>query len=144
MFITAACVSRSAQIRCRVSTSSQMPSHVPHSKRCVVPTLTFFKAALHRGQSRVSEAAASLRSPLAPQCEQNFAPANIIPKQNGQATVARPAPQKLQRVESDETAAPHEGQRSVSTGMVVLFLRALCLYSFYSARHGKPPGRMGD
>ena len=60
---------------------------------------------------------ASLRLPFAPQCEQNFAPANITPKHDGQVTVARVVLQKSQRVAADETAAPHEGQRSVSAGM---------------------------
>jgi hypothetical protein len=54
---------------------------------------------------------------LAPQCEQNFSPANIVPKHDGQVTVARIALQKSHRVAADETAAPQEGHRNVSTGM---------------------------
>ncbi|MGC1903830.1 MAG: hypothetical protein WA715_08430 [Candidatus Acidiferrum sp.] len=67
-------------------------------------------AVWHRGQRRDSPLATSLRFPFAPQREQNCAPANIIPKQNGHVTVARVALQKAQRVASEETEAPHEGQ----------------------------------
>jgi hypothetical protein len=35
----------------------------------------------------------SVLAALAPQCEQNFAPTNIIPKQEGHATVANRAAQ---------------------------------------------------
>lgn|GEM_PF-3362108 len=45
-----------------------------------------------------------------PQCEQNFAPRKIIPKQEGQATVARRELQCSQRVASEEAAAPQLGQ----------------------------------
>jgi len=46
----------------------------------------------------------------APQCEQNLAPWKIIPKHDGQATVASLELQCSQRVESDEIAAPQLGQ----------------------------------
>jgi hypothetical protein len=55
---------------------------------------------------------------LAPQCEQNFSPANINPKHDGQATVASRAPQCSHRAASVEAAAPHIGQFSVSAGMI--------------------------
>src|SRR5207247_1805983 len=58
--------------------------------------------------------AASVRSALAPQCEQNFAPTNIIPKHEGHATVASRAPQCSHWVASVEAGAPHIGQLSVS------------------------------
>jgi len=45
-----------------------------------------------------------------PQCEQNFAPRKIIPKQEGQATVASRELQCSQRVASEEAAAPQLGQ----------------------------------
>ena len=51
-----------------------------------------FKAAPAAAGSGLA-AAVSTRSALAPQCEQNFSPANIIPKHDGQATVASRAPQ---------------------------------------------------
>jgi hypothetical protein len=62
--------------------------------------------------------ATSVRATLAPQWEQNFAPTNIIPKQDGQATVASLAPQCSQQGESEAAAAPHIGQLSVSAGIV--------------------------
>jgi hypothetical protein len=71
-----------------------------------------------RGQSSCVSAATSVRSAFAPQWEQNFAPTNIIPKQEGQATVASRAPQCSHCVESDEAAAPHIGQLSVSASIV--------------------------
>jgi hypothetical protein len=64
----------------------------------------------------VAVAETSVRAALAPQCEQNFSPMNIMPKQDGQATVARRAPQCSQRVAALEAAAPHMGQLSVSAG----------------------------
>lgn len=45
-----------------------------------------------------------------PQCEQNFAPRKIMPKQAGHATVARRELQCSQRVASEEVAAPQLGQ----------------------------------
>jgi hypothetical protein len=82
-----------------------------------VPTVTLFIATWQRGHREASAPVASLRFPFAPQCEQNFAPANITPKHVGQVTVASVALQKSQQVAADETAAPQEGQRSVSAGM---------------------------
>jgi len=73
---------------------------------------------LQRGQISFVVAATSVRSALAPQWEQNLAPTNIIPKQEGHAMVASRAPQCSQRGESDEAAAPHIGQLSVSAGIV--------------------------
>jgi hypothetical protein len=46
---------------------------------------------------------------------------NIIPKQEGHATVASRAPQWSHRDESVEAAAPHIGQLSVSAGMSKVF-----------------------
>jgi hypothetical protein len=45
-----------------------------------------------------------------PQCEQNFAPRNIIPKHAGHATVASRELQCSQRVASEAAAAPQLGQ----------------------------------
>jgi hypothetical protein len=42
---------------------------------------------------------------------------NIMPKQEGQATVARRAPQCSQRAESVCAGAPQEGQLRVSAGI---------------------------
>src|ERR1700722_20507399 len=93
-----------------------MPSQRLHSSRLVVPTVTLFIATWQRGHREASAPGASLRLPFAPQCEQNFAPANITPKHVGQVTVARVALQKSQRVAADETAGPQDGHRSVSAG----------------------------
>jgi hypothetical protein len=71
-----------------------------------------------RGQISWVPSGTSVRSALAPQWEQNFAPTNIIPKQEGQATVASRAPQCSHCVESEEAAAPHIGQLSVSASIV--------------------------
>ena len=65
-----------------------------------------------RGQSWRAGAEASARWARAPQWEQNFAPKNIMPKQAGQAMVARRAPQWSHRVAALEAAAPHMGQLS--------------------------------
>jgi hypothetical protein len=56
---------------------------------------------------------------LAPQWGQNFWPRNIIPKQEGQATVARRAPQCSQQVASLAAAAPHMGQLRVAAAIGV-------------------------
>src|SRR5690349_12081738 len=55
----------------------------------------------------------------APQCEQNFAPANTMPKQDGQATTARREPQWSQVVAPAGTGAPHAGQFIVCAGAVM-------------------------
>jgi hypothetical protein len=78
---------------------------------------TAFISTRQRGQER-EETVLSARSALAPQCEQNFAPIKIVPKQEGQATVASGVPQWSQRVVSVEAGAPHIGHLSVSVGMV--------------------------
>jgi hypothetical protein len=52
---------------------------------------------------------------------------NIIPKQEGQATVASRAPQWSHRGESEEAAAPHIGQLSVSAGMSKVFPQAVTI-----------------
>jgi hypothetical protein len=59
-----------------------------------------------------------MRRAGAPQCEQNFAPRNIIPKQEGHATVASREPQWLHFEESLEAEAPHIGHLRVSAGMI--------------------------
>jgi hypothetical protein len=58
-----------------------------------------------------------MRRAGAPQCEQNFAPRNIIPKQEGHATVASREPQWLHFVASVEAEAPHIGHLRVSAGI---------------------------
>ncbi len=73
---------------------------------------------LHRGHGAGFASSVGLsRSPLAPQCGQNFWPMNIIPKQDGQATVARRAPQCSHFEASVAAAAPHIGQLKVSAGI---------------------------
>lgn len=110
---TAACFSRSAQICSNDAVSAQIPSHFGHSRRLLVPTATASSGTLHRGQSCFCAPSNSVRCAGAPQCEQNFAPRNMRPKQDGQAMVARRAPQCSQRVASLAAAAPHIGQLSV-------------------------------
>jgi len=68
----------------------------------------------HRGQFSGVASTPADRAAAAPQCEQNFAPRNIIPKHDGQETVARRAPQWSHLVASVEAEAPHIGQLSVS------------------------------
>jgi hypothetical protein len=72
---------------------------------------------LQRGHNWPVASLTSVRSAFAPQWEQNFSPTNIIPKQDGQATVARRAPQWSQRVASVEAGAPHMGHLRVSAGI---------------------------
>jgi len=79
---------------------------------------TAFIPSWQRGQSWEVTGETSVRSARAPQCEQNLAPKNINPKQEGQATVASRAPQCSQRGASVEAEAPHIGQLSVSTGIL--------------------------
>lgn len=84
--------SRSAQICWNDEVSAQIPPQPGHSESPAPPTTTAFISARQRGQS--SEAGVlSPRSALAPQCEQNFEPIKIVPKQDGQATVASGVPQ---------------------------------------------------
>src|SRR5205809_447157 len=78
---------------------------------------TAFISTWQRGQSSGGAPGISVRAACAPQCEQNFAPTNIIPKQEGQATVAKRAPQWSQEVESVEAGDPHIGQFSVSASI---------------------------
>src|SRR5579872_2882406 len=79
--------------------------------------------------------APSVRSTLAPQCEQNLAPSKIIPKQEGQATVASRAPQCAHEVASEAAGAPHIGQFNVSASMV--WLSAICAGLFPRRMAGK-------
>jgi len=55
---------------------------------------------------------------LAPQWGQNCWPENIMPKQEGQDTVARRAPQCAQQVASVAAAAPHIGQFKVAASII--------------------------
>ena len=87
---------------------------------------TAFITTLQRGHnSGFGGSATSTRSACAPQCEQNFSPTNIIPKHDGQATVASRAPQCSHRVASVEAAAPHIGQLRVSAGIRFSFHHSL-------------------
>jgi len=70
-----------------------------------------------RGQGIGASAVTSARAAGAPQCEQNFAPTNIIPKHEGQEIVASRAPQCSHFVASVEAEAPHIGQLSVWASM---------------------------
>jgi hypothetical protein len=58
------------------------------------------------------------RSIFAPQCWQNFEPVKIMPKHEGQATVARRAPQCSHAVAALAQGAPHIGQLSVEASMI--------------------------
>jgi hypothetical protein len=73
-----------------------------------------------RGQGSFAAAATSSRAMAAPQWEQNFAPANTIPKQEGHATTARREPQCSHWVAADDTGAPHVGQFIVSGAVAML------------------------
>jgi hypothetical protein len=79
----------------------------------VAPRIIALISWWQRGHSRLSALSVSLRAALDPQCEQNFAPWNINPKQEGQETVARRAPQCSHCGDSDEAGAPHIGQFKV-------------------------------
>jgi hypothetical protein len=70
-----------------------------------------------RGQSSTLLVGSTALAAAAPQCEQNFEPRNIIPKQAGQATVASRAPQCSQLGASVRADAPHIGQFKVSAAM---------------------------
>src|ERR1700677_1599880 len=129
---TAACFSRSAQICRNVSSSAQMPSHCGHSCRLLPPITTAFIPTLQRGHISWAASATSCRSAFAPQCEQNFAPANISPKQDGHATVANRAPQCSHCVASLAAGAPHIGQFNVSAESTILLITPL------------PPPRQGQ
>jgi hypothetical protein len=76
----------------------------------------------HLGQRSILSVATSSRAIAAPQWEQNFAPTNTIPKQDGHATVANRAPQCPQEVASEATGAPHEGQFMASGVFIVCWL----------------------
>src|SRR5439155_21353877 len=104
---TAACPWRLAQICSSEAVSAQIPSHRAHSRKVAPPITTAFMADWQRGQSCRVWAAASGRAAGEPQWEQNFSPTTIYPKQEGQATVARRAPQCSHRTASVEAAAPH-------------------------------------
>jgi len=69
--------------------------------------------AWQRGHFNGAASASSARAAAAPQCGQCLLPMNIMPKHEGQATVASREPQKIQVVASDELAAPQFGQLSV-------------------------------
>src|SRR5258706_9857863 len=106
-----------------------MPSQRGHSRKSVFPMTTAFISTRQRGQSSGGAPGISVRAAWAPQCEQNFEPTNIMPKQEGQATVARRAPQWSQRVASVEAEAPHIGHLSVSasiTQVIVCVAHTIC------------------
>jgi hypothetical protein len=70
-----------------------------------------------RGQWLASVPVITCRSDLAPQCEQCLLPRNIMPKHEGQATVARRDLQNSHDVELAGAAAPQLGQLSDSACM---------------------------
>src|SRR5579859_1757005 len=144
---TAACFSRSAQICCRVVTSTHSPSHFMHSSRLLLPIITTFISAWQRGQSCFASAT-SVRAARAPQWEQNFAPTNISPKQEGQAAVARCTPQYAHFVASLATAAPHEGQWSTSADIIPIIAKRHNEQSYLRVQPSQPyppqPQRIGN
>jgi hypothetical protein len=113
-----ACFSRSAQICSTDAVSAHSPWQPGHSRKLVVPRTTGFISVRQRGQGSGLFSSTSFLSSFAPQCEQNLEPTKVIPKQAGQATVARRAPQCSQRVASLEAEAPHMGQFNVSADMI--------------------------
>jgi hypothetical protein len=78
---------------------------------------------LHRGQRCFVSSVLEALAAGAPQWEQNFAPRNIIPKQAGQAIVARREPQCWQFAASARADAPHIGQFNVSALMIRSLLK---------------------
>src|SRR5687767_12261118 len=110
--MTAAWVSRSAQIRSKSAASTHTPSHFAHSRRGAPPTVTLSIPTPQAGHfMEVLPAAA--RSRLAPHVWQYAAVSNINAKQEGQLIVANRARQYGHRRTSGATLAPHAGQRSV-------------------------------
>src|SRR5690348_13799651 len=91
-----------------------MPWHFGHSRNFVLPSVSASILTWQRGQSSFVSIAGSVAGTAAPQCEQNFAPAKIVPKHEGHVTVASRAPQWSHCVASAETGAPHIGQFIVS------------------------------
>jgi hypothetical protein len=75
-------------------------------------------SARHRGHFNGVSSAASARAAAVPQCGQCLLPLNIMPKHDGQATVARRDSQKTQIEASEELAAPQLGQLSVLASMI--------------------------
>ena len=73
--------------------SSQMPKQRPHSLSSVSPSLTRSSGTEQSGQLSPVSPSTGPRDAAAPQWGQCLLPANIMPKQDGQATVARRAPQ---------------------------------------------------
>lgn len=132
MASTAACFSVFVQISSKVALSTQSPSHLGHSWTFEGPTNTDAIFVRQRGQGRGFVSASSIRFTGLPQWEQNLAPSNTRPKQRGQATVARRAPQCSHREESAEAGAPHIGQFSVSAGILSGYFGSLDF--FHQAR----------
>jgi hypothetical protein len=83
----------------------------------VEPSKIATSGSRQRGQGR-GVSLSTVRSTFAPQCWQNFEPRNIMPKQEGQATVASRAPQCPHAGESLVAGAPHIGQLRVDASMV--------------------------
>jgi len=76
-----------------------------------------------------------------PQCEQNFAPRKLSPKQDGQEIVASFAPQYWHCVASEETTPPQLGQLREAAGTAKSYLAA-CGFTLSPALRGTP-GRGG-
>jgi len=72
-----------------------------------------------RGHFKTDNVAGPASTAAAPQCGQCRAPMNIIPKQDGHATVASFDSQYWHCGESDEIAAPQLGQLRVCACMIV-------------------------
>jgi len=72
-----------------------------------------------RGHFKTDNAAGPAATAAAPQCGQCREPENIIPKQDGHATVASFDSQYWHCGESDEIAAPQLGQLRVCACMMV-------------------------
>src|SRR5437773_11033379 len=106
------CCSRLAQIRSNTATSTHRPPHRSHSRMGSLPMVTEAMSLLQRGHFSTESSAAVVSAAAAPQCGQCRLPINIIPKQEGQAMVARFDSQYWHRGESEEIAAPQLGQRS--------------------------------
>src|SRR3954468_10759985 len=110
----AACCSRSVQICSKENLSTHNPWHLPHSLSIALPMVIRVSegCSLHLGQVK-TVASPTSRSTRSPHSGQKRAPKKIMPKQDGQATVASRAPQCSQFGASVRVGAPHIGQLRV-------------------------------
>src|SRR2546429_3644334 len=92
-----------------------------------VPIVTEDISILQRGHFKMESWAAVFCAAVAPQCGQCLLPRNIIPKHDGQATVASFDSQYWHCGESLEIAAPQFGQLRVCASISLI---SFCLLRF--------------